>query len=277
MRRVLVLVGACALAHGVVAKDAPMRFMNGDARVQKVVYDPYRVVSLTGAFGYTLAVEFAEDERIKQLSAGDTVAWQIVPKANRLFLKPQEETPETNLVVYTDKRAYQFSLRGVRAKGLHDPRITYRVQFQYPDEDMRRLARLGEEDARAGLVPRSGHGAPTPKPPTQWNFKYSFKGSGKAAPLQALDDGEFTYFRFAAHDNTPAIFLVDSDKKETLVNYRREGEWLVVERVARQYTLRANNNADVACVFNDGFPQRPATGLANRDQDDAKSSLAPAF
>lgn len=260
MKRFLFAMGLCVIGAETMAKDAKMHYMHGDARVQKVVYDPYAVVPLTGAFGYTMAVRFGEDEHIKRVSAGDTVAWQIVAKkgSNIVFLKPQEENPETNLVVFTDRRSYQFNLRAIRPKGFDDPRLTYRVEFEYPEDELL-IAQQEAEAERKGIV----QGAKA-KSPTQFNFKYSFKGSSRAAPIQTFDDGEFTYFRFAEHENVPAVFLVDSDKKETLVNYRREGEWLVVERVARQYTLRANNNRDVACVFNDAFPQREQSSLASR-------------
>ncbi|NBQ59163.1 MAG: hypothetical protein EBU32_12465 [Opitutaceae bacterium] len=85
-----------------------------------------------------------------------------------------------------------------------------------------------------------------------------------AAPIQILDDGEFTYVRFARYDNVPAVFVVDSQKNETLANFRREGEWLVIEKVARQLVFRGYNNTEIACVFNDSFPQRPATSLRER-------------
>jgi type IV secretion system protein VirB9 len=253
----VVLATAIAWPGTGAARDAIVHGVYGDSRVQRVVYDPHRVVPIVGTFGYVLAIEFSPKEKVQQASVGDAVAWQIVAKGNRVFLKPQEEHPETNLIVFTDRRAYQFSLRGVRASGPEDPRITYRVAFSYPDDDMLQTA-VSNEPQQAGTVQ-----AP-PAPPSAWNWRYSYKGSAKAAPLQVLDDGTYTYFRFEKHESLPAIFAVDDEKKETLVNARREGDWYVVERIGRQYTLRANNNQDVTCVFNDGFPARSRSTVAMR-------------
>jgi type IV secretion system protein VirB9 len=63
----------------------------------------------------------------------------------------------------------------------------------------------------------------------------------------------FTYFKFKTKNaEVPAFFMVDSDGNEALVNYRVSGEYIVIERVTSQYTLR--NGTDVVCVFNESMP-----------------------
>ena len=113
-------------------------------------------------------------------------------------------------------------------------------------------------------IPPGGLAQARSKLPSQWNFKYSFKGAKASAPLQILDDGEFTYMRFARYENLPAVFLVDDRKNESLVNFRREGDWLVIEKVGRQFSLRGTGNAEITCVFNDAFPGRPDSALRER-------------
>ncbi len=257
-----------------------------DSRVRQIVYDANKVVAVRAAYGYTVMVEFGEDEIIQHLSLGDTVAWQAIPRRNNLlFLKPQEDNPETNLIVVTNKRSYTFSLVGIRTRNFSDPRLTYRIKFHYPEEEMRRAqeeiaamrtreAMLRRTDAAATVGASYTPTGPVRRAsnPAEWNFKYSFKGSRIAAPIKMFDDGQFTYIQFANYDNIPAMFLVDSDKKETLLSYRREGEWIVIERLARQLTFRANNNSDVTCIFNDAFPTRPNSSLVNRN-----ASLSSSF
>jgi len=249
-----------------------------DERVRSVIFRADEVVRLQGAYGYALAVEFGTDEIIAAVSLGDSVAWQAVQRRNVLFLKPQDERAETNLLVHTNLRSYSFSLRAFRANGASDPRLTYRVRFRYPDDEAR------EEQARAhreGLIlaremktiaggetatARDPNALPASRArtPVNWNFNYSFKGDKAASPVQMLDDGEFTYIRFVRSESIPAIFMVDKDGSESLLNYRREGEWLVIERLARRFTFRASNNTEVACIYNDGFPERPPTQLSER-------------
>lgn len=247
-----------------------------DERIRLVTYDPDAVIRLQGAYGYTLAVEFAADEKILTMSLGDSVAWQAVPRENVLFLKPHEDKAETNLLVQTTRRSYTFNLQAFQPFGLSDGRLTYRVRFRYPQDEARLMeARTSaareqaEREARTtvGLSTTMASGMPAQsrnKLPSQWNFKYSFKGSRVAAPVQVLDDGEFTYLRFANYESVPAVFDVDTQKNETLVNFRREGEWLVIEKVSRQLVFRSAGNTEIACVFNDAFPQRPDTALRER-------------
>lgn len=262
-----------------VSPGRESRPVANDERIRMINYNPNEVVQLRGAYGFSMTVEFAEDETIGTVSIGDSIAWQIIPKRNMLFLKPQEEKPETNLLVMTNKRNYTFSLLGFRPNGVGDPRLTYRVKFRYPDEEDQAVARttggmaLTRELSSLGAPPsdESAKGLRLPPSrergyaPTEWNFNYSFKGSKLAAPVQMLDDGQFTYVRFADIQNTPAIFHVDSEKKETLINFRREGKWLVIERIGRQFLFRANNNTDVTCVFNDGYPERPLSSIRERE------------
>jgi len=288
------LIVSLALATASIAVAAPARERDAsapvdgfgefrqDERIRFVRYRPDEIVRLRGAYGFALSVEFAEDELIGSVSIGDSVAWQVTPRRNLLFLKPQEEQAATNMLVHTNKRVYSFSLTAFKPVGPADPRLTYRVRFRYPEEEA--LAHALKEEQRGLTLARelravAGAGAPaTPagasgapallqaraKPPSAWNFKYTFKGSRTAAPLQMLDDGEFTYLRFARYDNIPAIFMVDKAGQEVLVNFRREGEWLVVERIAERFTVRANNNSDVACIYNDAYPQRPPSTLNER-------------
>ena len=46
----------------------------------------------------------------------------------------------------------------------------------------------------------------------------------------------------------PAIFAVNADFSETLRNFRKEGEYFVIDGVAPQYTLRDGN--EWTCIFN---------------------------
>ncbi len=263
-------------AHTKVSPGLETKAVRSDERIRIVSYDPDAVVRLQGAYGYTLALEFAADEQIATVSLGDTVAWQAIPRENVLYLKPHEDKAETNMLVQTTRRSYTFNLVAFQPKGVDDGRLTYRVRFRYPQDEARQLEATTRAAAeRAERAARSTVGLATAiaagqspelrsKLPSQWNFNYSVKGSRLAAPVQVLDDGEFTYVRFARYDSAPAVFEVDAEKKETLANFRREGDWLVLEKVTRQLVFRMAGNAEIACVFNDAFPQRAESSLRER-------------
>ncbi len=295
MKKLVCLIAACLALGAVHASDKPgrkkapkiaapsqistgveTRAVREDERIRIVAYDPDAVIRLQGAYGYTLAVEFGADEPIVAVSLGDSVAWQVIARANVLYLKPHEDKAETNMLVQTARRSYTFNLLAFKPIGVDDGRLTYRVRFRYPQDEVRQLeartkaaAEQAERDARttvgltttlaAGLPPQSRS-----KLPSQWNFNYSFKGSRVSAPLQVLDDGQFTYLRFANYESVPAVFEVDAEKKESLANFRREGDWLVIEKVTRQLVFRSAGNVEIACVFNDAFPKRPDSSLRER-------------
>ncbi|WP_195911584.1 TrbG/VirB9 family P-type conjugative transfer protein, partial [Legionella pneumophila] len=85
--------------------------------------------------------------------------------------------------------------------------------------------------------------------PKVLNTAYRFSGSPQLVPRHVFDDGKFTYFELSAQGSFPAIFAVDDQSgKESTVNTRREGKYIVVQRLAPQFTLR--HGGLTASVFN---------------------------
>ncbi|WP_286612109.1 TrbG/VirB9 family P-type conjugative transfer protein [Variovorax jilinensis] len=221
-----------------------------DARVKQVAFDPNQVYEIVGTYGYQTAIEFGDDEAVKVVTLGDSIAWQTVPYQNRLFIKPVEANASTNLTVITDKRTYYFKLTS--AKGSVGQ--TFLVRFVYPSRTMQFAPNGGGAEggggSRGAEAPgtiRFGGGNTGRK-----NVNYSTSGDRAAIPLtRAFDDGQFTYFQFDPDGEIPAIYTVGPDGTESIVNTRREGAYLVAERIARQFTLR-NGNWHL-CVRNDGM------------------------
>jgi type IV secretion system protein VirB9 len=237
----------------IIASSAPAyaekkpRALATDNRVTQVIYSANEVYDVVGTYGYQTTVEFAADESIKIASIGDSIAWQVVPLGNRLFIKPVESNATTNLTVVTDKRAYYFRLSAARRN-----KPTYLVRFVYGSA----LTQLhGTTSDGKTTVAGAGYPASTVD---KLNFDYQISGNESIGLQRVFDDGTFTYFEF---DNPnvelPAIFTVDANKQESSVNIRREGKYMVVERTASQFTLR--NGSIVACVFNIERPHRNTT------------------
>jgi type IV secretion system protein VirB9 len=221
----------------------------GDPRLRVVPYDPSQVVTVRAALGYQLTIEFDPGERIENVAVGDSLGWQVVPsrKANLLFIKPMEHAPATNMTVVTNLRRYAFELSVrpgvVRA---NDPNLVYALRFEYP--------------APAAPVVVKAEEAP-PAPPQDVNHAYSYEGSPQNLPVRLFDDGQATYFRFAEGMSYPAIFAVEADRTESVVNFHVRDGYLVVDRLAHGFVLRRGK--DETRIFNDGFrdaepgPQSP--------------------
>lgn len=205
-----------------------------DERVRHVMYDPNQVYEIVGTYGYQTSIEFAADETVKVVSLGDTIAWQTVPYDNRVFLKPVEAKASTNMTVITSKRTYYFMLSSTKLS----KDTTFLVRFQYPQG---KLASGGQGTKSTGAA--NGFD------PDKINTDYSSSGHREAINLdRVMDDGQFTFFRFPQHAEIPSIYMVGPDGTEAIVNTRREGAYIVVERTAGLFTLR--NGTAYLCVRN---------------------------
>lgn len=230
-----------------------------DPRIRLVTYNPYEVVVIDGYYGFAQVIAFSDDETITNIAIGDSLAWQVTPNAagDRVFLKPIAENAHTNMTVVTNERAYHFELF---SRGDSSPRgITYAVHFRYPKEaqaELRQQIAARERVRAQEVVP--GHSVP----PSAWNLDYSYRGRPGLAPLHVFDDGTFTYFQFRQGQEIPAIFLVRATGDESLINFHVKGEYVVVERIARQFTLRSG--AGVVCVFNDDLTKEAESAWATR-------------
>lgn len=209
-----------------------------DARITSVTYRADDVVRVHATHGISTMLIFDEDERFETISLGDTQSWQVVPaeKGNILFVKPIARNVPTNMNIVTTKRIYYLELND------HPPdagRKVFGIRFRYPDRDLNAALRQ-EAEFRAAHPNIAGIDKDSV------NLDYSFTGDDALKPTMVFDDGHKTFFRFAGR--VPAIFAVDADFSETLRNFRREGDYIVVDGVATQYTLRDGNRW--ICIFN---------------------------
>jgi type IV secretion system protein VirB9 len=215
----------------------------GDPRIHEVLYDPSEVVELHGVLGYQLSLEFDPAERIENVAIGDSLGWQVTPnrRANLLFIKPMAMRPDTNMTVITNLRRYNFQL-SVRAHASANS-IPFSVRFVYPAPVYAVVAR-----------------PPPPPPPVDRNHASSYQGSDKTLPDRMFDDGEATYFTFRAQEDLPAIFAVEPDGAESVVNSHMRDGYIVIDRIARGFVLR--RGSEVTHVFNDGYHSQQASALS---------------
>lgn len=210
-----------------------------DPRIRVVRYDPNEVIELEGTLGYAMSVEFAENEKIENVAIGDSQGWQVTPnrRANLLFLKPMRRDAVTNMAVYTNLRRYMFDLVVGPEGGARDRAIIFGVRFEYPEPA---AATLSAQQTLA-----------KPQMPSDVNHAYSYQGSSLNLPTRVFDDGHSTYFAFSEAASYPAIYVLEDDNQEAVVNvYNRDG-YLVVDRIAHEFVLRRGQ--DVTQIINDGF------------------------
>lgn len=242
--------------------------MSVDKRLGIIVYSPNDVHRFTGYYGYQSSIIFAEGETIETISMGDSIPWQMVPSGNRLFLKPIDQDATTNMTLITNKRVYYFELYAKEANNINQDGLMFAVKFLYADGD--------NQDGSGS----SNHGSSwphyTPGPDLSnkslYNFNYTISGPESIAPIKIFDDGKFTYFEFKDKESDlPAIFYVNKDHTEGLINYRVNGAYIVVESLRERFTLR--NGENVVCVFNEKLIQSRKS-IDDNEKADAKKKPA---
>ena len=251
MKKLLALVVLALAGQAAFAAKFPQP-MATDERIRQAVYSASEVYEVTGSYRFTTTIEFERGEIVQYLTLGDTIAWQAHPMGHRVHLKPVEPRAVTNLTVVTDRRTYYFRLTGATPKNKLD--ATYLLRFSYPLD--------GDIAVNPAAVRKPVGGSAKDDLATRVkvrNCNYSVSGSRNVKLIRACDDGKFTYLEFAEDANLPAFFDVDPDGNESVVNYRMEGKYVVIERVGSLFSLR--DGQEVLCLFNEDKPFQPSNSL----------------
>ncbi len=247
----LILTAALALciASPAMAGKSP-RNGSADARVKNITYHDTDVFRITAHYGFSTVIEFDRSEDIETISLGDSQAWQTIKpsRSNLLFIKPLEENANTNMTVVTNKRIYTFELTAQASASHKSSNLSFRIRFVYPEQTDMQLAAIAKSKNNGF---DSKDFSPSAVAPEDWNFDYSYAGDKNFRPKRAFDDGVFTYFQFFKKGKIPAVFAVDPDGNESIVNYSMQGKYLVVESLGQQFTLR---DGDITtCIFNNAY------------------------
>jgi len=216
--------------------DQLIKTLNTDQRAKVARYSPTAIYSIKTNYFISTDIIFSEDEILNpdDYHLGDASSWDVQVARNHLYIKAKKMDAGGNLNVTTDKRTYHFVLSVAEENASQQ---TLFLKFSYPYEPERKAI------YQVKLPPDLCEDK------NKYNLLYSFTGDKEQAPIKACDDGTFTYFKFRKNTDLPAVFMVLPDRREEVVNYHMENGYLVVERVAKAFTLR--NAQIVTSVYND--------------------------
>lgn len=246
------LTAGLLLSQPALAEVMPKSVI-ADSRIKQVPYQKNNVVPVEGQAFVNTQILFGEDETILDVQGGDEAGWTYhIDKSLPYILniKPTLFNSNSNLdVVTTDsrnvKRIYRFHLLMGDEINQDKEEATYAVEFVYPDKNKAQLeATLNylEQQKKAVLS--------AAKSPADYNWDYSFNGSKTILPVHVFDDGRFMYLQLRPGQAVPSVFAVDNTQgEESVVNVRTEGDYLVVQQIAPQLTLRQGKH-HVATIFN---------------------------
>ena len=208
-----------------------------DARIRAAPYSADQVYVLRGFVGYQTDLEFETGETFVGLGAGDIDGLSFVAQDNHLFLKPKAAKVGTNLTILTSRHTYQIDYSATTAFPDASEPVTYVLRFTYsvsPKEG-------GEASDR--VLAAESH--------RLRNIDYWYCGDPSIQPSAASDDGVHTRLTFAAKAEQPAIFVLNEDGSESLLNFSMDEGDVIVHRVARRLILRRGSLA--GCVVNKGY------------------------
>ena len=224
-----------------------------DARIKQVEYQQNNVVTIQGESFVSTQIIFGDDEAIMDVQGGDEAGWTAhIDKGLPyiLTLKPTLFDSNTNLSVVTSdtsntKRIYRFHLL-MGSQQAAGTKPTYAIEFIYPDKEKEKL------DATLNYLQRQKESIlNAAKKPSDYHWDYSFSGTKSIMPLHVFDDGQFTYLQLRPGQTVPSVFAVDNaNGEESVVNTRMEGDYLVIQQLEPQFTLR-EGPYKVASLFND--------------------------
>ena len=250
---------------GVQAETLPARG-TVDGRIRHATYEADQVYRLYGFVGYAIELIFEPEEAFVGAGGGDLEGLTIDGHANSVLVKPRAAVVATNLVIYTDRRAYRFDYSAeARRPNRPTDEVIYAVRFDYPAG--------ATVESRVDEVARELAAAKAARPR---NTDYWYCGHAVLRPVAASDDGVHTRLTFADRAERPAIFVQNEDGSESLLNFSVDEGDVVIHRLAPRLILRRGRLT--GCIVNKGFSgsgTRLATGTVSPQVERESRALPP--
>ena len=221
-----------------------------DAKVMPVRKEDGRIVYRYGATLPTVIcaplklcdIELQKGEMISSTKpvVGDS-RWSITPmisgvgadRVSHIIVKAEDTNIPTTLIITTDRRIYNISLRSSRSNW------TPKIAFSYAeDSDLqwKQYASEAEGQAARGTLPGTRTNI------EDLNFNYEMSGKAQWKPLRVYNDGIKTFIQMPnsmAQTEAPALLVIGSDGEQQIVNYRLKGDRFVVDQIFNRAILLA--------------------------------------
>lgn len=221
-----------------------------DSRLIQFIFDADNTYTILTRPGDITNVQLGQDERVQNMAIGDSLRWVVRRAGTHIFIKPTESNLQTSATIVTDRRIYQLTLRS----GPLDGRWYQRVSWTDPEvfvirEDVHPQPLQASNQATQAIqstsavspssrVGKGGSGLTVNV--EKLNFKYDISGDASFKPVQAFDDGTFTWIKMPDDvQSLPAVFVVgEKGAKAHVPNYDYKDHYLIIHRRSYQTVLR---------------------------------------
>jgi P-type conjugative transfer protein TrbG len=236
-------VGPAAIRAANAEALAPSRADGFVNAAQVFGYEPGRVYEVWTAPMRITALSLEPGEKIISKAAGDTERWMIGDTTSgeaetvqtHLLIKPYRAGLATNMVVTTNRRVYLLALK---ASGESEA-FNAAVSWTHP------LPQAPTSQAAVGLTeinPKPTPPAPILKAhgPEAYRIRTGWR-KPEWTPVSVHDDGRQTFITFPETLGTteaPLLFVMNEQGEAQLVNWRKQDNLYVVDRLFLKAELR---------------------------------------
>jgi type IV secretion system protein VirB9 len=221
-------------AHTIVSTGGKVLYPFGQT-IPTVVCSPLRVCDIQLQMG----------ERVSNVSVGDSVDWLVKPAFSgsgdniqtNVIVKPVRAGLTTNLMITTNRRAYQIDLKSANTG------YTPLVGFYYPSEMVQQWnsAKVFQQKKSAQVKATTIADLPS-FPLAAMDTAYSVHGDAPFKPNLIFNVEGKVYMRMPEnmkYEAAPVLMLGGNHGYTQLVNYQmiNNGKWIVVDRLFRKAAL----------------------------------------
>jgi type IV secretion system protein TrbG len=234
--------GPAAIRAANVEALAPSRadgFMNA---AQVFPYETGRVFEVWTAPLRITTISLEQGETITNKAAGDTERWMIGDTTSgsgatlqtHILVKPFKAGIATNMVVTTNRRVYLLSLRAAEGADAFNAAVTWTHPVPLPT-----FSAQNADAVSANLIGQGRTAAIE-----TLNQNYRIKAGWRRppwTPISVSDDGRQTFITFPeslASTEAPPLFVMNEAGDAQLVNWRKQGNVYVVDRLFQKAELR---------------------------------------
>jgi type IV secretion system protein TrbG len=216
--------------------NAAQVFSFETGRVYEVWTAPMRITTITLEPG----------ERITSKAAGDTERWMIGDTTSgegaaqqvQILIKPFRASIATNMVVTTNRRMYLLSLRAAESTEAFNALVSWTYGGPMPGVGSPSGSTLGSVPA---VVTPPGRQADIQSLNQNYRIRAGWWGRPDWTPVSVSDDGRQTFITFPASlgsTEAPPLFVISDGGGAQLVNWRKQGNVYVVDRLFERAELR---------------------------------------
>jgi P-type conjugative transfer protein TrbG len=242
-----------ALASNPVSGPAAIRVANVEAlapsradgfvnAAQVFPYETGRVFEIWTAPLRITTISLELGETITNKASGDTERWMIGDTTSgtgptlqtHILVKPYRAAIATNMVVTTNRRVYLLSLRAAESADAFNAAVTWTHPQPLPSSGTQTA------DAPLAIAGPLGRTASI----DALNQNYRIKAGWRRppwTPVSVSDDGRQTFITFPeslGSTEAPPLFVLADNGDAQLVNWRKQGNVYVVDRLFAKAELR---------------------------------------